>query len=102
MTTKESRIENNLLYADGARSSISCNIMGRKIDILVSQGATELACCEWKAPGVSVSVAHEQEIKNMRSNSCICNSLSNFPFGDDSSGTPAVYYLDFIGNLFHA
>ncbi|CAO3698080.1 unnamed protein product [Rhizopus stolonifer] len=100
--TKKSRIANELVYANGAQFSISSHILGRKIDILVSIDGNEIACCEWKPPGVSISVAHEQEIKNMRSNSCICNSLLNLPFDTNGfSGNPSVIYMDFIGKTFH-
>ncbi|KAI8147023.1 hypothetical protein BJV82DRAFT_503073, partial [Fennellomyces sp. T-0311] len=64
--TQKTRFANELLYADGARFSVEERIIGRKVDILVSINIIEVACCEWKPPGVSTTVAHEQEIKNMR------------------------------------
>lgn len=75
--TKKSRLENELLFADGDQSSLGNHILGRKIDILVSIDGAEMACCEWKPRGVSIAVAHEQELKNMRSNSCICSGILN-------------------------
>lgn len=85
--TKKSRPENELLFADGDQSSLGNHILGRKIDILVSIDGAEMACCEWKQRGVSITMAHKQESEKMRSYSCICNGILNLPSAADSLHT---------------
>lgn len=89
----ERHINNEFQFGEKSSSSTS-NIIGRKIDILMTIGDFELASCEWKAPEVSKDIAHEQETKNMRSNACICEKFASLPI---NSNSPTIIYLDVIG-----
>ncbi|KAI7853441.1 hypothetical protein BDC45DRAFT_442175, partial [Circinella umbellata] len=59
--TKKSRLHNKRLYgSDGSFAAVH-NIIGRKIDALVTIEKIEISCCEWKAPNVTTTVIHEQQ-----------------------------------------
>ncbi|KAI8987541.1 hypothetical protein BDF20DRAFT_272948 [Mycotypha africana] len=61
------RVENEKAYtADETLGSMPQNIMGRRIDLLLSSFGTNVSSCEWKAGNVSPSVARRQESKNLR------------------------------------
>ncbi|KAI9494439.1 hypothetical protein BDB00DRAFT_787059 [Zychaea mexicana] len=92
--TKKVKLHNEWLYGPGGSFTTTYNVIGQKIDAIVTTGDTEIACCVWKAPGITTSVAHEQQTKNMRSNAYLCRNLNSLPFAKDCS--PHVLYMDWI------
>ncbi|KAI8881679.1 hypothetical protein K501DRAFT_140621, partial [Backusella circina FSU 941] len=64
--SKAVREENEKTYASNETLDSTQNIMGRRIDLLLSSYQTNVSSCEWKAENVSSSVARRQESKNLR------------------------------------
>ncbi|KAI9484680.1 hypothetical protein BDB00DRAFT_878524 [Zychaea mexicana] len=95
--TKKVKLHNERLYGPGGSFTTTHNVIGRKIDAIVTTGDTEIACCVWKAPGITTSVAYEQQTKNMRSNAYLCRNLNSLPFAKDCS--PHVLYMDWISRF---
>lgn len=77
--SKNVREENEKAYASNETLDSTRNIMGRRIDLLLSSFETNISSCEWKAENVSPSVARSQESKNLRVNASILEALLRLP-----------------------
>ncbi|KAG1053272.1 hypothetical protein G6F43_004634 [Rhizopus delemar] len=59
--SKNVRAENEKTFGSSQTLDSIRNIMGRRIDLLLSSFETNISSCEWKAENVSPSVARSQE-----------------------------------------
>ncbi|EIE90950.1 hypothetical protein RO3G_15661 [Rhizopus delemar RA 99-880] len=64
--SKNVRAENEKTFGSSQTLDSIRNIMGRRIDLLLSSFETNISSCEWKAENVSPSVARNQESESKR------------------------------------
>ncbi|OBZ84841.1 hypothetical protein A0J61_07105 [Choanephora cucurbitarum] len=97
--SKTVREENEKAYANNENFDSAQNIMGRRIDLLLSSYETNVSSCEWKAENVSPSVARSQESKNLRVNASILEALLRLPHenNDSNRNSFVLMYSDWIG-----
>lgn len=98
--SKTVREENEKAYASNETLDSTQNIMGRRIDLLLSSFQTNISSCEWKAENVSSPVARRQESKNVRVNASILEALLRLPHEKNNSNrNPFILmYSDWIGS----
>ncbi|KAG1441519.1 hypothetical protein G6F56_011446 [Rhizopus delemar] len=91
--SKTVREENEKTYAGNETLGSTQNIMGRRIDLLLSSFETNVSSCEWKAENTSPSIARRQESKNFRVNAFILEALLRLPH-EKSNNNRNPFYLD--------
>lgn len=98
--SKTVREENEKAYANNETVDSAQNIMGRKIDLLLSSFQTNISSCEWKAENVSSSVARRQESKNLRVNASILEALLRLSHQTHHADNKPfiLMYSDWIGS----
>jgi hypothetical protein len=69
------REENEQKYNDSSNVDTPKNIMGCKIDIILSSLQTNISSNEWKAENASPDVIIKQECKNAKVNASILEAL---------------------------
>ncbi|KAG2218264.1 hypothetical protein INT45_000401 [Circinella minor] len=97
--SKAVRERNEKDYSKGGVFSTTHNIMGRKVDLLVSSHDQNISSCEWKANNVTPSTVRKQECKNVRTNTCILESLWTLPFDPEDFDPKSfhIMYMDWVG-----
>lgn len=97
--SKNVREENEKTFGSSQTLDSIRNIMGRRIDLLLSSFETNISSCEWKAENVSPSVARSQESKNVRVNASILEALLRLPHekNDDYRRSLVLMYSDWVG-----
>ncbi|KAG0755377.1 hypothetical protein G6F61_010362 [Rhizopus arrhizus] len=97
--SKNVREENEKAFGNNQTLDSTRNIMGRRIDLLLSSFETNISSCEWKAENVSPSIARSQESKNIRVNASILEALLRLPHekNDDDRSPFVLMYSDWIG-----
>ncbi|CAO3702631.1 unnamed protein product [Rhizopus stolonifer] len=97
--SKTVREENEKAYASNETLDSTQNIMGRRIDLLLSSFETNVSSCEWKAENVRLSIARRQESKNLRVNVSILEALLRLPHekNDSNKNSFILMYSDWIG-----
>lgn len=83
--SKTVREENEKEYASNETLDSTQNIMGLRIDLLLSSFEINVSSCKWKAENVSPSVARRQEKKNLKVNACILEALLRLPYEKNDS-----------------
>ncbi|CDH50572.1 predicted protein [Lichtheimia corymbifera JMRC:FSU:9682] len=85
--TKASYSVLKVIFRDykGAIFQTTHNVMGRKVDVLVSIGGVEVSFGEWKAANAKESMVHKQGAKSRGTNACIYENLIDLPY-DDGTG----------------
>ncbi|KAI7851715.1 hypothetical protein BDC45DRAFT_589424 [Circinella umbellata] len=94
-------------FKEDTEKSISAvhNIMGRKVDMLISLQDQNISSCEWKANNSAPMMAKKQESKNVRTNCCILESLLRLPYDSDDDERidikkkTCITYMDWIGRI---
>ncbi|KAI7907862.1 uncharacterized protein BX663DRAFT_539274 [Cokeromyces recurvatus] len=96
---KESDLDHLKTYTSNEALNSTCNIMGCRIDLLLSSFKINICSCEWKVNNVCPSVARKQESKNLRVNASILEALLRLPHEmNDSNINPfTLMYSDWIG-----
>ncbi|KAG1136225.1 hypothetical protein G6F37_010262 [Rhizopus arrhizus] len=97
--SKNAREENEKTFGNNQTLDSTRNIMGRRIDLLLSSFETNISSCEWKAENVSPSIARSQESKNIRVNAFILEALLRLPHekNDDYRSPFVLMYSDWVG-----
>ncbi|KAI8093709.1 uncharacterized protein BX664DRAFT_112916 [Halteromyces radiatus] len=91
-STKAIRKYNEELFGHAPKNGI----FGRKIDDIICYHDLELSLCECKPTSVSSSTLLKQQVKNLRSNSCVFHHLYSLsPVPDDDL---YIYGMDWCGN----
>ena len=95
------REENEKHYGNSIISTVH-NIMGRRVDMLISLQNQNISSCEWKASNATPTMAKKQESKNVRTKCCILESLLRLPYDGDNDEegfdvqNMCITYMDWI------
>lgn len=92
--TKTCRQLNEEICDDQVTNSTT---IGRRIDLLMKVMNIELRSSEWKRPNVGKKLGESQQIKNIRTNTAILESIESMPLDDDQRSNVFVIGIDWLG-----
>ncbi|OBZ88839.1 hypothetical protein A0J61_03115 [Choanephora cucurbitarum] len=70
------------------------------IDLLMKVMNTELSLSEWKKFNIGEKLGESQQIKNIRNNTAILESIQSMSFGDEDKSNVFVPGMDWLGIVF--
>lgn len=94
--TKTCRQLNEEICDDQVTNSTT---IGRRIDLLMKVMNIELRSSEWKRPNVGKKLGESQQIKNIRTNTAILESIESMPLDDDQRSNVFVIGIDWLGDV---